>query len=193
MDFEEIPESLPNGESAKSDTKSSKRQKGPDKNKDTREKVSPESSDPFGFVHTEMEKLQVKTRGSPAGRGTRSRTNTPSPVRILSKSKSGINVTPRTPLRRSSESAGSSEGSPLPSSKRTRDNRSLPTTSTEQRQDSQERKGRGRPKACRNLSRTPSRENQSPARNTRGQSPLVTKGRGRKAWAEKSASSSQEY
>ncbi|XP_071535320.1 BRCA1-A complex subunit Abraxas 1-like isoform X1 [Panulirus ornatus] len=207
MDFDEIPSSPTSmSQTAKSNrpagTKSSLLRKGSGRVRDVREeKGTLESSDPFGFVNTEMEKLQVKTRGSPIGRGSRSRTNTPSPARVLTKSKAAMNTIQRTPPRRSSESAGSNEGSPVPANKRYKENTSLGSASPDVKNDSQNPVSKGRPKANRTFTRTASRERNSPAKNTRSRSPCVTSPGGNKsgkpkvqnAWSDKSASDSQEF
>ncbi|XP_045602754.1 BRISC complex subunit Abraxas 2 isoform X2 [Procambarus clarkii] len=204
MEFDETPGSSPISQAIKSkkqmNAKTQLFRKGSGRKKDVKEeKGTSESSDPFGFVNTEMEKLQVKNRSSPVGRGSRSRTSTPSPARMLSKSKSAINTLQRT-ARRSSESAGSNEGSPLPANKRYKENSPLPTASPDRKNDSQNVMGKGRPKTNRTVTRTTSKESNSPAKNTRNRSPSVTSSIGskpgkpkmRKAWSDRS-SESQEF
>ncbi|XP_042228662.1 BRCA1-A complex subunit Abraxas 1-like isoform X2 [Homarus americanus] len=207
MDFDEISGSPVNILQATKgckqvNTKSPLPRKGSGRGRDIKEeKSTSESSDPFGFVNTEMEKLQVKTRGSPSGRGSRSRTNTPSPGRILTKSKSALNTLQRTPPRRCSESAGSNDGSPVPANKRHKENSSLASASSDMKITSEEGVGKGKPKPNRAITRTASKESNSPARTTRGRSPSVTSSVGskpgrpkvRKAWSEKSASDSQDF
>lgn len=207
MDFDEIPSSPTNlSQTVKSNrqtnTKGSLLRKGSGRVRDVREeKGTHESSDPFGFVNTEMEKLQVKTRGSPISRGSRSRTNTPSPARVLAKSKSSMNTLQRTPPRRSSESAGSNEGSPVPANKRYKENISVGPASPDMKNDSQDAVNKGKPKSNRAFTRTVSKESNSPAKNTRSRSPCVTSSVGNKsgkpkvqnAWSDKSASDSQEF
>ncbi|XP_069954314.1 BRCA1-A complex subunit Abraxas 1-like isoform X3 [Cherax quadricarinatus] len=182
MDFDEVPGPSLNASPTikrkkQATTRSPLLSKGSVNEKEAKqEKGTLESSDPFGFVNTEMEKLKVKTHGSPGSRGSRSRTNTPSPARVPFKSKSAINTLQRT-SRRSSESAGSNEGSPLPANKRYKDNSSLPAASPDMKKGSQVK---GKPKSSRTLTRTTSKECNSPARNTRNRSPSVTSPVGKK-------------
>ncbi|KAK4293238.1 hypothetical protein Pmani_034050 [Petrolisthes manimaculis] len=91
-----------------------------------RERGDSESSDAFGFVNTEMEKLQVRPSGrgigsseSGPGVGLRSRSSTPSPRRLLQKSRSAGSPLQRNPPRRWSESG--SDSSPGPLSKKNQD------------------------------------------------------------------------
>lgn len=190
MDFDEVSSNPSQNSKGKvSPRKGSVKKKGVGRGKNTKEEKLP--SDPFGFVNKEMEKLQVKGRGSPTKQVGRSRTDSPSPGRILSKS---IPAVENTPPRRSSESAGSNDGSPVSSSKRSKSSNAAPSP----RNSQDPPVVKGKPKASRNLTRTLSKERNSPSRHTRSQSPSVTNSKGnksgkpkrREAWVEKSDSTS---
>lgn len=192
MDFEELSSSpLQNKREKSSPLKSSVRKKNTGRGKNPKEEKV--SSDPFGFVNKEMEKLQVKGRGSPTKRLNRSRTNTPSPGRLMSSARSGVEGVPQ---RRSSESAGSNENSPVSLSKRSKS-----SSAASSQRDSQDDVFEGRSKTPRTLTRTASKEQNSQSRITRSQSPAVTNARGirsskpkkKEAWGSKSDSGSQEF
>ncbi|XP_068243480.1 BRCA1-A complex subunit Abraxas 1-like [Palaemon carinicauda] len=190
MDFEEFSSShLQNKRGKSSPVKGSVRRKNIGRGRATKEEKV--SSDPFGFVNKEMEKLQVRGRGSPTKRSNRSRTNTPSPGRILTGARSGAEGVSQ---RRSSESAGSNESSPV-----TLNKRSKSSSGASSQRNSQDDFLEGRPKTARTLARTASKDSQSKL--TRSQSPAVANAKGNKpnklkkkeAWGSKSDSGSQDF
>ncbi|XP_042882876.1 BRISC complex subunit Abraxas 2-like isoform X1 [Penaeus japonicus] len=206
MDFEEIPASPAPEESqvvrgkVRGTSRVSVRRKGSGRGRGAKdEKVT--SSDPFGFVDKEMEKLQVKGRGTQSSRVSRSRTNTPSPGRVITKTQASSG-TQGTPPRRSSVPLGTNSGSSSPAGKRSKENSPMPSGSQDSgKKDSQEGGLKGRPKSSRGLTRTSSKDSNSPSRSARGRSPTLTgsasnksgKPKAREAWSEKTPTDSQEF
>lgn len=206
MDFEEIPASPAPEESqvvrgkVRGTSRVSVRRKGSGRGRGAKdEKVT--SSDPFGFVDKEMEKLQVKGRGTQSSRVSRSRTNTPSPGRVITKTQASSGAQ-GTPPRRSSVPLGTNSGSSSPAGKRSKENSPMPSGSQDSgKKDSQEGGLKGRPKSSRGLTRTSSKDSNSPSRSARGRSPTLTgsasnksgKPKAREAWSEKTPTDSQEF
>ncbi|CAL4249573.1 unnamed protein product, partial [Meganyctiphanes norvegica] len=153
-------------------------------------------SDPFGFIQSELEQHKIKARASPM-KLSKSRSNTPSPSRVLSRSKISPDkkdITQRNRVQSSSESV--KNGSPIV--RRAISEESSPPIDSQDsnKSASQDLENRIRPKASRNLIRTASKDKQSPSRTTRGRSPAVTSSQENKTKediSEKTASGSQEF